>query len=364
MVFGHGGFVSALADAAGCGVGDLVDFSANINPLGPPECLRTLVAAHLGGVVHYPDPTCRALRAAIAGQFGVAPAQVVPGNGSTELIFALPGALGVRRAVIPVPSYSDYAVAAERAGVAVETVPLEFGRGFAVDWDAVANRLRGDEMVVVGQPSNPAGTLCDPTALLDLADRYPRSWFVVDEAFADFVPGYGSMAVYGRPNVVVLRSMTKFYAIPGIRLGYTLSDDAVARQLAGQLPPWSVGTLAQAVGTAMVAEDAYGARTRVEVTRLRQALFDGLAALPGLHPLPSVANYILVRMAPADMDARDLARMLLMRRVAIRVCDNYAGLDRHFFRVAVRNAEEKRFSSALSRPDVMPLASPTRECEQ
>lgn len=349
MGFAHGGYVRALAAAAGCGVGELLDFSANMNPLGPPEGLRGVVAAHLGEVVHYPDPYCQALREAVAGRFGVGSAAVVAGNGSTELIYALPRALGVRRAVLPVPGYIDYGVAAERAGVAVEGVPLSADRGFAMDWDAVADRLRGDEMVVIGRPSNPAGVLCDGADLLALADRFPDTWFVVDEAFIDFVGGDPTLVRCGRPNVVVLRSMTKFYAIPGIRLGYAVAAEAVARRLNEQLPPWSVGSLAQAVGVALMTEAAYVERTRTEVARLREALVDGLAALPGLHPLPSAANYLLVRMRRGGMDARDLAQALLQRRLAIRVCDNYAGLDRFYFRVAVRSeAENERLLALLA----------------
>ncbi|MCJ8499935.1 cobyric acid synthase [Desulfatitalea alkaliphila] len=349
MGFAHGGYVRALAAAAGCAVEELLDFSANMNPLGPPEGLRGVVAAHLGEVVHYPDPLCQALRESVAGRFGIGPDEVVPGNGSTELIYALPRALGVRRAVLPVPGYIDYGVAAERAGVVVETVPLAADRGFAMDWDALADRLRGDEMVVIGRPSNPAGVLCDGAELVALADRFPDTWFVVDEAFVDFAGDDPSLIRCGRPNVVVLRSMTKFYAIPGIRLGYAVAAEAVARRLNEQLPPWSVGSLAQAVGAALVTETDYAARSRAAVARLRAALQVGLAALPGLRPLPSAANYLLVRMARGGMDARDLAKALLQRRLAIRVCDNYAGLDRYYFRVAVRtDAENERLLALLS----------------
>jgi adenosylcobyric acid synthase len=340
MIFKHGGFIRELAEKSGCRPEELLDFSANINPLGPPDSLRSVVAAHLTDVIHYPDPSCRMLREAIAARFGVSPDQVVPGNGSTELIYALPKALGVRRAVIPTPSYIDYAVAAERAGAAVKTILLDAGNDFAIDWCALEEELRGDEMVVIGQPSNPSGILCDAPALLDLADRHPATFFVVDEAFADFVEGYAGLAFLGRPNLIVLRSMTKFYAIPGIRLGYAIADTTMAGRLAGQLPPWSVGSLAQAVGAAVLGEEDYARRTRAEVVLLRRALHDGLAALPGLHPFPSTANYILVRMDRADMDAPRLARELLGQRVAIRVCDNYEGLDGQYFRVAVRTAEE------------------------
>ncbi|MGE5843762.1 MAG: cobyric acid synthase, partial [Syntrophaceae bacterium] len=129
-------------------------------------------------------------------------------------------------------------------------------------------------------------------------------------------------------------------AIPGIRLGYALAVEPVVRRLREALPPWSVGTLAQAVGKAVLQDDAYARKTREEVPRLRDQLHRGLTDIGGLHVFPSAANYLLVRLDRSEVDAPELARRLLDRRIAIRVCDNYVGLDRRYFRLAVRTQEE------------------------
>ncbi|MDX9787514.1 MAG: threonine-phosphate decarboxylase CobD [Desulfobacterales bacterium] len=342
MKFEHGGHIRSLARLAGCAVEELLDFSANINPLGPPDCLQPVILRHLRGVVHYPDPACWALREAIAASFSLLPEEIVCGNGSTELLYALPRALGVSHAVIPVPAYIDYAAAASRAGLKITSIPLRAEAGFSVDWRQVEPKLTGADMVIVGQPGNPSGAMVDPATLLAMADRHLSTFFVVDEAFADFVADYQTLAVHGRPNIIVLRSMTKFYAIPGLRLGYALASAAMVDRILAHLPPWSVGSLVQAVGAAALCEHEYAEKTRRAVTQLRENLHCDLSHSGAFSVFPSAANYLLARVEKPSFDAVQLACKLLAHRIAIRVCDNYEGLDRRYFRVAVRTATENK----------------------
>nr|VFK49110.1 MAG: L-threonine O-3-phosphate decarboxylase /adenosylcobyric acid synthase (glutamine-hydrolysing) [Candidatus Kentron sp. SD] len=377
MRFEHGGHVRDLSRLAGCEVGELLDFSANINPLGPPDGLRQVISRHIETLIHYPDPQCQRLREAIASVFSLPATQVVCGNGSTEILYALPHAFSrppsrifspatardhiVTRAVIPVPSYIDYRVAAARAGLGVTTVTSGPERGFSVDWARVARELAGNELVIVGQPGNPSGAMFDPDELLTLSDRYPATLFLVDEAFADFAPGHETLALHGKANIIVLRSMTKFHGIPGLRLGYALGPERIVERISDALPPWSVGALAQAAGAAILRDRPYADKTRAEVARLRERLHRGLLDLnSGITVFPSVANYLLARLDEPNPDAATLARRLLAHRIAIRVCDNYEGLDDRdasggkpngrYFRVAVRAEEEnERLLHAISR---------------
>ena len=348
-MFAHGGNIRELAARAGREATRILDLSANINPRGPPECLRAVVSRHLEEVVHYPDPDCVELVDAMAARFSVRPAEVVAGNGSTDLLYALPRVAGVARALVPVPSYSDYVRASEMAGLEVETVALEERRGFALDWHALADRLRGDEMVVVGHPNNPTGLLFDKAAFAGIAQDHPSTTFVIDEAFMDFVQGDQSLIGARLSNVVVLRSMTKFYAIPGLRLGCAIASEPMADRLRQQVLPWSVNSLAQAVGAAVLSDEAYADRTRQCTRELREALGRALEKIDGFHVYPGAANYLLIRIDRPDPDAATLAERLLKQGIAIRVCSNYDGLDGRFFRVAVRCEEEnERLCSALA----------------
>jgi cobyric acid synthase CobQ/L-threonine-O-3-phosphate decarboxylase len=361
MTSGHGGNLTKLAEQAGCRPEEILDFSANVNPLGPPDGLRQVVSRSLGGVVHYPDPNCKVLCRGIAEALSISPERVACGNGSTELLFVLPKVLGVKRAVIPVPSYIDYETAARKAGLTVETVSPSPETGFSPDLGRLEEKLSGQEMVIVGQPGNPSGGLCDPAFLLSLAAAHPDTFFVVDEAFADFAEEYESLVRHDLPNLIVLRSMTKFYAIPGLRLGYAVASPDLVRNIREALPPWSVGSLAQAAGIAVLEDRDYAEKTRKSVSRLREYLVQGLSDLAGLTVFPSVANYLLLRLDRKDITAKDLFDRLLSHQIAIRVCDNFPGLDDTYFRVAVRTEEEnRRLLSALSEVLDAPKEAKTR----
>ena len=340
MTFTHGGHLRRLAKRADCRPEELLDFSASINPLGPPASLRTVVARTLDSVVHYPDPECEEFVRLAASNAGVSPQQIAVGNGSTELLYAAARAVGRSRAVIPVPSYSDYAEAARLAGMVVETPSLDKSSGFAMAWDDLSRHLRNDEAVVLGRPNNPTGTSFESESFYRFAKENPGSVFVVDEAFAEFAEDLESVVGQLPENVIVLRSLTKFYAIPGLRLGYAVAPPQWASALRKQLPPWSVNTLAQAVGSAALQDASFAEETRRLIDRERENLYDELTTIAGLRVFPSCANFLLVELQRDDLDSRAIESRLLRKHIAVRDCGNFAGLDRRFFRVAVRRPVE------------------------
>ena len=338
--FKHGGHIRKLALEAGLRDDQIIDFSANINPLGPPEWLRSVIGSALAGVVHYPDPESSDLKNALARRYRVEPDEILVGNGSTELIYLIPRAVEKRWAIVPVPSYLDYTNAAQLAGVAVDTPLLREADGFNVDYEALRSLLEDDQLVYVGHPNNPTGLPMDKPALLALAEQNPSTLFVVDEAFLDLADGVESFVADRPPNVIVVISMTKTYAIPGLRLGFAVADRELVAKAQEVQPPWSVNRVAQAVGVAACEDDGYVEQSRRLIREEREFLQDRLEASPGFHVYPGKANFLLVRIDRSDLDARELAHRTLARGVAIRVCDNYEGLDRRFFRVAVRGRED------------------------
>ncbi|MBP8980740.1 MAG: threonine-phosphate decarboxylase [Syntrophobacterales bacterium] len=338
----HGGNLRKLAEAAGLSPAHILDFSANINPLGPPEWLRPLIISRVASLVHYPDPDCAELLQAAAARYGVKTEETIAGNGSTEILHLLPRVLTARRAVVSVPAYVDYAHAAELAGLPVERVPLAEERDFRPDPEKIDRFLRDGDLFFTGQPNNPTGLLWDAADLRRLARRHPAATIVIDEAFADFVPGMDSLTQRRPPNVVVLLSLTKFFAVPGIRLGCAVADPALIARIKAVMPPWTVNTLAQAIGAAALADAAYAEKTRAYVGEARETLVRDLTSLGGFYVYPGEANFLLVKITRRDLDAPELAGKLLRRGIGIRVCDNFAGLDRRFFRIAVRTGDENR----------------------
>ncbi len=336
----HGGNLRELARSVGKSERDILDFSANINPLGPPEWLRPLLSAQVAALAHYPDPDCAALVAAAAERYAVAPEEIAIGNGSTELLHLFPRVIAKPRAVIPVPCYSDYARACELAGMSVHKVTTQPDMPTGLDATMLASELRGDEIVFICRPNNPTGHVCDADAIRSLAAKHPATTFLVDEAFGDFVEGFDSLTRRRPANVIVLLSLTKIFAIPGLRLGCAVADRAVIQRLCRLQPLWSVNSFAQAVGVAALRDLEYVHQTQLYVRQQREALAAGLKTLPGLTLHPGEANFLLLRLDRNDLNAPALARRLLADGIAIRVCDNFEGLDARFFRVAVRRENE------------------------
>jgi adenosylcobyric acid synthase len=346
---GHGGNIKKLAESTGLECKDILDFSANINPLGPPQWLRPLINSQIESLIHYPDPACSELTCAIAHYYQVKEEEVLVGNGSTELIYQVPRALDLSRAVIAIPSYRDYVQAAEQSGMTVEKIVLREEDDFRPDLPLLEAQIKNDFLVILAQPNNPTGITVDAEAIRRMARRHPSSLFVIDEAFADFIEDLDSLTRDRPSNVIVLRSFTKFFAIPGLRLGWALADPQIAKKVRAILPPWSVNTLAQKVGEAALSDRTYAEQTRALVKKLREDLRLTLESLPGLKVYPGESNFLLVRIELEHISAPQLASRLLPQGMAIRVCENFEGLDGRFFRLAVRTAEENdRLGQALA----------------
>jgi adenosylcobyric acid synthase len=349
MATAHGGNLREFARRSGREADQLLDFSASINPLGPPEGLRAAISRSIEGLSHYPDPDSQELAEALARRWGATCEQIVVGNGSSELLCALARGLDFTRAVIPVPAYIDYATAVRTAGREVQMLPLPESTDFAVDWQALDETLAAGDLVVLGQPNNPTGRAFDAGAFRAFAADHPGMTFVVDEAFADFMADYQPLAERPPANAIVVRSLTKLYAIPGLRLGYTLARPELAQRIRSQLAPWSVNSLAQAAGMVCLADGDYVARSVALVAEQRRRLAAELSRLPGLYVYPSAVNFLLVRVASGTTTAPEIAERVLRAGIAIRTFTADQHLDERFFRVAVRTeAENQRLCESLA----------------
>ncbi len=336
----HGGNLTHLSRTSGIARDKIIDFSANINPLGLPEWFRPLVSSALESVAHYPDPENAGLISAVSKRYGITSDEAIVGNGSTEILHLLTRVVKVNRAIIPVPAYSDYAQAAANAGLEILKFRLQESDDFILNFKSLESALHGNEIVFLCNPNNPTGNLLDPAEIRRLAMANPSSTFVIDEAFGDFVENYKSLTKDRPKNVVVLLSLTKIFAIPGLRLGAAVADPSIVEAVRELQPSWSVNTIAHAVGEAALNDSEYVKLSRDFVALRRSELQGQLESLPGLKNYRAAANFLFLRIDRNDLDASELARRTLEDGIAIRVCANFDGLDGRFFRVAVRTAEE------------------------
>jgi threonine-phosphate decarboxylase len=338
----HGAHYAEAAQALGTQSDGFLDFSANINPLGAPEAaLAAGVDALYKEAGRYPDLHYTQLRAALAGYLGVPHDRVLPTNGGAEALFLAARTAAEepagKKAVVLEPTFSEYAVAARAAGFEVEGVVARrpeatFRLDLAVLDDALADS-RGVGLVFLCNPNNPTGDAVSRREVLSLAERVQEAGaiLVVDEAFADFAP-HLSVTPEAGEGLYVARSFTKFFAVPGLRLGCLVSQDT--ERVRAFQPSWPVNAVAAAVGIAAAADRSFAETVLAEVALRRQELFFALEGLPGLTPYPGAANFLLVR-GPEGL-VEELAR----RGVLVRGCEPFRGLGPGFFRVAVRGAGE------------------------
>jgi len=358
----HGGNIWDLARGAECAPEEIVDFSANINPLGPPAWFRAEMSARISAQVHYPEPYCDTLCARAAEKWDIASEEVLAGNGSTEILHAALAFWKPEKALIPVPSYADYRHACAMAQIPVENFALREDAGFRLDFPALSAALDAcaDSRTVVflGQPNNPTGLSNAPESVRDMALRHADTLFIVDEAFADFLPEQDRLAAARPQNVLVLHSLTKFYAIPGLRLGLGYACEELARGIRGRMPMWSVNGLSQAFGIRALSDTEYAERTVAEVKELRAQLLEGLSRFDELTVFPGEVNFVLCRIDREGVDASRLAELLLRERIAIRVCYNFEGLGEQWFRLAVRTRKQNvQLLEALAKVLGYPVSS-------
>ena len=347
----HGGDRLRMAALAGRAPDSLLDFSVNVRPEGAPEFLRLALCRALDQISAYPSPHAEEATEAAARVYGLPADCFVFGNGSNELIHLLARVLkeeGIPCAAVIEPAFSEYALACGLAGLEVRHLDGGVRRDGDSD-EAMLRRLLSlladvpaRAAVWLANPGNPSGSFLPPAACRRLLEARPDLLWIIDEAFAAYAgPDDVSSLIPQLPdNAVLLRSLTKFHAVPGVRLGYLVTRAERARRWRGRLPAWSVNAFALAAAQAVLADTSdFAERTRDENRRRREHLCACLRGVPGITVFPSLANYVLFRCAQAPADL--YARLLREYGIAVRDCSNYRGLeDGSWFRAAVRLEED------------------------
>lgn len=374
----HGGDFVGLATASGLPESSIIDASANLNPLGPPDWLDAAFAEGRRHSGRYPDPAYRQLRAAASDRLGVPPECLVFGNGADELMYALARSLfrtGTgANAIVEAPSYASYRAASADAGFAVRSIaarspepvprakPAEPGTAVPGDEARYAGALASaapGSAFWLGAPNNPTGLMPAgyPDCAIRLAERFPGRFVVCDEAFIEFAegadPAGASQAAASLPNLVVLRSMTKFWAVPGLRAGYAICAPATAASLRAALPNWPLNSVAESFARRAFSApgDARREDARCFAASERERMATAIGSLPGLTVLASQTNYYLVRVDPqgtaaaldagsSSLDGDSLADALAKKGIGVRKCLNFEGLGKRYVRVAVRTRAE------------------------
>lgn len=352
----HGGNLAWAAALAGCPPSAILDFSASISPLGPPSSALAAIESQLGNLKHYPDPDYSELRLALSHFHQLPPEWILPGNGSAELLSLAGRELAQLAATALItPAFGDY----YRALAAYHAKVLEFpmlsseqripSHELKTVLTTQHSQLSTNWGLLLNNPHNPTGKLFSREAILPYLKEF--ALVVVDEAFMDFLPPEQEQSlievVQEYPNLVILRSLTKFYTLPGLRLGYAIAHPDFLRRWQLWRDPWPVNTLAAAAAVAAVGDKEFQNQTWAWLPQARNQLFQGLASFSGLQPLESTANFLLVESQQSSSQLQQ--KLLRHHQILIRDCLSFPELGDSYFRVAVRSElDNQRLLKALS----------------
>ncbi|OQX80633.1 MAG: threonine-phosphate decarboxylase [Candidatus Omnitrophica bacterium 4484_70.1] len=317
---------------------EVIDFSANINPLGLPPKIKSRLWKNFQNILHYPDIKAESLIKRIAKYWPIKEENILVGNGSIDLLYLLIYTFKPRKVCIPFPTFSEYERTARCVEAKVNFLKLEEDKGFKFQ----GLKSMDAEVLFLCNPNNPTGNLIFEER--EFIEKLPIELVIIDEAFMDFLPDEKKYTLIWKAQkskkIIVLRTFTKFFALAGLRLGYLVAQKDTIDELKKRQVPWCVNSFAQLAGESILDEKEYIEKTRQFIERERRFLFTELTKIEGLKPYPSVTNFLLVKIEKKKLTSSLLKRKLIQEGILIRDCSNFRGLNNKFIRTAVRRHRE------------------------
>ncbi|MEG0254161.1 MAG: threonine-phosphate decarboxylase CobD [Vagococcus sp.] len=344
MIGLHGGNIKEISEMYEVSDTEIIDFSANINPLGLSKKLLESFHTGIDQILHYPDLRYKELKTEIANYHHLKENTIFLGNGAAEVIYSLADVLSVKKLLLLAPTFSEY----EDAFAHNNTSFFYFktiDNNFKVDITELMKAIEVEtvDAICLCNPNNPTGTLIEKADMIKLVDycKVNKIKLIVDEAFMDFVSEEQSLSseLKNYSELFILRSLTKIFAIPGLRLGYLLTDNKeVLEKLEKRAVPWRINCFADLAGRESLKDREYLIKTLLFVNQERGFLEKGLSEFKEIQFVKSTTNFIFFEFKQNV----NLQKELLKRNILIRDCSNYKGLNGNYYRVAVRTREENQ----------------------
>jgi threonine-phosphate decarboxylase len=344
MLRGHGGNRIELAANLGCSQREIIDMSSNINPLGPPPGLIQYLKDHVDAVSLFPEVDSKKMTGLFAEYHRLDSKRVLAGNGTTQMIYSIPQVLEIGKALIVGPTYSDYADACHLQNVKTTFVLAEASQDFQVSIRQIEMHLDNTDVVFICNPNNPTGSLISTDEIDSLCRYYPDTYFVIDESYLPFVPQEAALSLrqLDYANLIILSSISKIFAIPGLRIGFVISAAEIIEKFKRFLQPWSVNSLAQlAVDFLMTNENevsAFVEKTQNYIIAERQRFLEAAGKISDMRLFPSTTNFILAELG-AGLQAGAVINRLARDKILLRNCENFKGLTDRFIRISLKTPE-------------------------
>lgn len=339
----HGGDRWAAALKWGIAADSFLDFSASINPLGPSAYSLQAIRDNLQQLEYYPEPSGLALKNELAEYLHIDRQNIVLANGSSELIYLCARMYEGHRVIVLAPGFSEYGQGVENAHIIRINLNL---RDMVVPLQEIAGVLAAGDLLFIANPNNPTGNLFLREELLQVLElvNVRQAKLILDETFIDFIGDTNASLrnISDQDNLVILGSLTKFFALPGLRIGYALSSKENIKKMEHLLPPWRINTLALLAGTKALQDYEYIARTLAMIADERDFISSELSKIPGLAVYPSQANFVLVDAGGRGITASELQAKLGPEGILIRDCSDFYNLSAYHLRLAVRSRAENQ----------------------
>jgi threonine-phosphate decarboxylase len=339
----HGGYVHNFSRK-------ILDFSSNINPLGIPESFRVALQYNIEEFTKYPDIHYIELRKAIGQYLSMEDINfIVPGNGAVELLYKAIQQSGKSRLIGLKPTFSEYSRAALQCGMDYDAVNAFDSEYQDIDIEIILDHANQNCAVVICNPNNPTGTLICKKKLLKLTEglKEKGALLIIDEAFMEFTLDYDDNSMLNQleqfDNLLIVKAATKFFGMPGIRLGYAISHNLkLIHKIRESIEPWNVNTAAVIAGRSILKDSDYILNSRAWIAAERNYMYSALNDIKGIKVYPSAANFHLIKLLREDIDAWQLKEKLLEKNILIRTPEGFDGLDKKYVRLAVKQNESNK----------------------
>lgn len=338
----HGANIEAWKKEFGLSGQKLIDFSANINPLGPPKKIKEIIKNRASNIAGYPDIYSRNLTREVSLKLGISHDNLIITNGSIEAIYLSARLLMNKKSLIVTPTFSEYEQAIISNGSRCVFFKTTASNNFSLDFSKLNKALSKADALFICNPGNPTGNLLSKNALLSLAKNCQKHGvlLVIDEAFIDFLftPQKHSLVKESvkANNVIVIGSLTKFFALAGLRIGYITASKKVIREISKFCFPWAVNSLAQAAAESAILDSDYIYKSRAFIQKEKEFLYAELGKIKNISPYYPSVNFILCRIKNKHLNSEKLFNLLGKKGIFIRDCSNFRGLNNQYFRVAVK----------------------------
>lgn len=345
--FFHGDSVRKKAAKYDISDDEIIDFSINVNPLGPPDSVIKSLKENIESISKYPNQTPQDLKNRLAEYAGTSPDRIIIGNGSNDLIYLITRSIVKRedKVTIVEPTFTEYRKAVMNQGGKIETIRLREQDDYRFNLKYPEYEIKKDtKLIFLCSPNNPSGGMIPLDQLKTLLRKAERSntTVVIDEAFLEFCdnPNKYNTAELDFENLIILRSFTKFFGIPGLRFGYGIVPDNISEELAKTQVNWNVNSLAQIAAKVAIKDKRFIKETRRTIEKGKKFLKNSLENIENLRVFPSDANFFLIKITDNSLNASKILEKLLEKGIAVRPCQDFKYLSENYFRTSVRTKED------------------------